>query len=266
MSIINPAFTGTAADMEFNMGNQRMLGNLSKISSYYALANYRITGRKHTGGPFSALGISIYNDQEGKYLNRSRIYLNYAWHANILTNTKISGGLSFGAMNYSVKGTPLSGNGSDLRADAAAGIQVYRKSFWLGVSVNQLFNSEVQPLQEITVLAPYMNIMTGIKFELGEKFCVTPSASLRFPLSGVSQLRYRNLYDVNLQVSLLNKIQAGLGFHDNEKMVITLGLENIIPAYGQIDFLLSYAFLVRENSNLSTPLLEIGVVYRKSRK
>jgi hypothetical protein len=252
---------GTYSDMELSMGNQRMRGNLSKISSYYALANFRIRFNDRYNIPFSALGIIFYNDQEGKYLSRNRLYLTYAWHTKIFRETNISGGLSIGAMNYSVKGTPLSGDGSDIRPDATAGFQVYRKSAYLGISVSQLFNSEVQPLEEITVLSPYINIDGGIKLHAGEKVWIKPTTSIQFPLYDASQLLYRNRFSFNVQMNLLNKFGTGIGLHNNEKMVLNLAVTDIFPWYGQIDLQLCYAFPIRKNSNLSTPLFEIGIVY-----
>ena len=208
----------------------------------------------------------FYNDQEGKYLNRSRFYLVYAWHTHIFEETKLSLGLSAGAMNYSVKGTPLSGNGSDINPDAAVGIQVYRKSTWLGLSVNQLFNSEVQPLNEITVLAPYMNISGGSRFSLNNAIELIPTGSFRTSLTDISQQQYKNQLSLNLRMNLFNRLEPGLGLHNNEKLVINLALNNLYPAYGQIGINLSYAFLIRKNTTLDTPLFELGIIFHRDNK
>jgi len=52
-SFVNPALAGTHTDIEVNLGNQRMSGNLSRIASYYALVNLRVRLGNRQSGPFS---------------------------------------------------------------------------------------------------------------------------------------------------------------------------------------------------------------------
>ena len=68
---------------------------------------------------------------------------------------------SYYAVNYHVKGTPLSGDGSDIKPDASVGFQLYTNEIFFGTSVNQLLNSELQPLQQITRLNPHLNFCLG---------------------------------------------------------------------------------------------------------
>ncbi len=260
-SLINPALAGTFARFELSLGNQRMLGNLSKVSTYYLNANYRITRQRNRRKPFSTIGIILYNDREGKYLNRTRFYALYSWHGTIRNELKISGGLQIGGMNYSVKGTPLTGDGSDLKPDASVGIQLYNPLFHLGLSVNQVFNSEVQPLEEIALLAPFLNILGEFKLEASEWLLIKPTLSFHFPLTNNDARYSRNLYDVAILFRLQEKLTIATGIHNSDRIALTAGINNILSSSGILDVYLSYSFVYKQSTNLSTPLFELGVNY-----
>lgn len=238
-----------------------MLGNLSKVSTYYLNANYRITRQTNRRKPFSTIGITLYNDREGKYLNRTRFYALYSWHGTIRNELKISGGLQIGGMNYSVKGTPLTGDGSDLKPDASVGIQVYNPLFHLGLSVNQVFNSEVQPLEEIALLAPYVNILGEFSIETSEWLMIKPSVSFHFPLKNNESLNSRNRYDAAIHFILQERITMVAGIHDSDRIAITAGINNLLSSSGNLNVYLSYSFVYKQNTNLNTPLFELGINY-----
>lgn len=260
-SIINPAWAGTYARLEMVLGNQRMLGNLSKVSTYFLNVNYRINRQILSQKPFSTIGITLYNDREGKYLNRTRFYALYAWHGTIRGNLRISGGLQIGGMNYSVKGTPLTGDGSDIKPDASVGIQLYNQVFHAGFSVNQVFNSEVRPLEEITVLAPYATVAADIWLKTTEWLVISPALSFQFPLTGEDSRYSKNLFDIVLLFKFQEKFSISSGIHNNDRIAITAGIDNLLQSTGNLHVYLSYSFVFRKNTNLSSPLFEIGISY-----
>jgi hypothetical protein len=238
-----------------------MLGNLSKVSTYFLNANYRVTRQTSLRKPFSTVGIVLYNDREGKYLNRTRFYALYAWHGTLRNNLKFSGGLQFGGMNYSVKGTPLTGDGSDIKPDASVGIQFYNPFFHLGFSVNQVFNSELQPLEEVTLLAPFANLLAEITLNTADWLCVKPSVSFQFPFSQQDERYSRNLYDASLLFRMQDRFSVLAGIHNNDRMVFGAGINNLLSASGNLNVYLSYSFVMKKNTNLSSPLFELGVSY-----
>lgn len=260
-SFLNPAMAGTFSTLELSLGNQRLMGNLSKVSSYYLSANYRITRQTNNRKPFSTVGIILYNDREGKYLNRTRFYALYSWHGTIRNDLKLSGGLQIGGMNYSVKGTPLTGDGSDIGPDASVGVQLYNPLFHVGVSVNQVFNSEVQPLEEITQLAPFLNFLGEIKLELSEWLIMKPIVSFQFPIIHRDERYSRNLYDATLLFNIQEKFTIATGIHNNDRLVLTAGLNNLLFTTGNLNVYLSYSFTFKQNTNLSSPLFELGICY-----
>ena len=127
LTMINPSASGIRYNYEFNLGNQRLLGNFNNLSSNYFIFNKRWKTYENTYYPFSSAGIIVYNDREGQYLNRGRFYIQYAWHARLTRKLFFAGGLKLGAVNYLVKGTPLSGNGSDYNVDGGVGFSLYNE-------------------------------------------------------------------------------------------------------------------------------------------
>lgn len=252
---------GTFANLELSLGNQRMIGNLSKVSTYYLNANYRITRQTYLRKPFSTIGVILYNDREGKYLNRTRFYILYSWHGTIKNELRISGGLQFGGMNYAVKGTPLTGNGADLKPDASVGIQLYNPVFHIGFSVNQVFNSEVQPLEEITLLAPFANVLAELRLETTDWLDLKPIISFQFPFSSKDTKYHKNLYDATLLFTIQDKFTLSAGIHNNDRMAFSAGLNNLLSETGNLNIDLSYSFVFKKNTNLSSPLFELGINY-----
>jgi type IX secretion system PorP/SprF family membrane protein len=259
--LLNPSAIGSLSKIELSFGNKRLLGNFSNISTYYFNANLRISPKKGINKPFSALGVLFYNDREGKYLNRSRFYLIYAWHGNLSQKIKFSGGFQIGGFNYAVKGTPLSGDGSDLKPDAAVGLQIYNSNFHVGISVNQVFNSKVQPLEEITILAPYLNITGDWKYKISEPLLFVPNFAVFIPLSAYEKNANKVLVDFNLNLTINQILFVSAGLHNNDMINISAGLGDILSSEKKLNIQLTYTFPFAKRTNLNTGFLEIGLGY-----
>lgn len=210
--------------------------------------------------PFSTLGAFFYNDREGKYLNRTRFYFTYAWHGNITKNIKIAGGFHVGGMNYSVKGTPLSGDGSDFAVDGAIGFSVYSKWFYLGGSYNQIFNSDIQPLEEIALLNPFYDISGSFNFKPAEVLRIRGIYSLRIPIE-----EENNLTDATLVMIYNEKVEVAMGMHNSDRLITSFALRNIFNDSRELNICLTYGYPFKA-VELNTNFLEIGIKYSFNRQ
>lgn len=261
LSLINPSTAGMEKDMDFTLGNKKHLGNLSKISTYMLNLDMRINSSKASmNAPFSTIGVFFYNDREGKYLNRSRFYLTYAWHGNISKNIKIAGGFHVGGMNYSVKGTPLSGDGSDFTVDGAVGFSVYSKWFYFGGSYNQIFNSTIQPLEEIALLTPFYDVSGSLNVKPAEVLRIKGVFSLRIPKEEGT-----NLADATMIITYNEKIEVAMGVHNNNRLINSFELKNIFNDSRNLNICLTYAYPFKP-VELNTNFLELGIKYCFDRK
>jgi hypothetical protein len=259
---LNPSTAGSNSKLELSLGNRRMLGNFSKISTYYFNANMRIQSGYGMNKPFSTIGVLLYNDREGKYLNRSRFYAIYVWHGNLTKQIRFAGGFQIGGMNYMVKGTPLSGDGSDIKPDAAVGVQLYNSSFHAGISVNQIFNSKIKPLEEITVLAPYINITAERKWYFSEDFLVVPNLALCIPLTEKDEhTTHKMLFDMNINLTIHERLFISTGLHDNDMINICAGINDVLSSESKLNIHLTYAFSPVRDVEINTDYLELGLVY-----
>ena len=253
---INPAFAGIRSDHEVYMGNQRLLGNFSNIATYFFNFNVKISRQVHSSDPFSCLGIYAYNDVEGKYINRSRFYALYAWHGQLTKMVRFAGGFALGGMNYSVKGTSLSGNGSAWAADATLGFCLYGTDFYGGFSINQMLNSKIQPLEEVTVLSPFLNVTGGYTHKFSDILEFTP-------LVNISYLPKQEEFLTDLLGQFLvggRYIIAG-GIYNTDKISITAGIKKIRISEGNMAVNLTYAF-PRKNAGLKTSISELALAYQ----
>jgi type IX secretion system PorP/SprF family membrane protein len=258
-SLINPAATGAEEKAEVSVEDQNLLGDFSKVSTFYLNASIRISPNNlRMNSSFSALGVMLYNEREGKYLNRSRVYLMYAWHGYLTRTLKIAGGLQLGVMNYNVKGTPLSGDGSDIAPDGIAGLWLYSKKFHLGASYNQLFKSKLQPLNEITILQPYFNFDGSYKLDLPANFCLIPSFSMR-----LSPEKKGTRIDFTTQLCYKDKIALATGIHDNFRMIHSVEIRNLLNENYPLSLCFTYGYPVVARE-ISTNFIEIGLRYSRN--
>lgn len=255
-AIINPAAAGAYADVELAMGNQRLLGNFSNISTYYLNANLRLPRKNiYRPTPFSVVGLYVYNDREGKYLNRTRFYASYVWHANISRKMMMSGGFYVGAMNYSVKGTALSGSGSDFAPDGIIGFRLYNEAFHFGVSYNQIFNSQIQPLMEVANLPPFLNFTGGFNYFVHHSLIIQPVYSVLAPVNGDKLLA-----DLSVIAAYKRNLRFILGVHNNNKFITSVEFRNLMDLEHGLNVALTYSFPL-VNTGLTTNFIELGVSF-----
>ena len=164
-------------------------------------------------------------------------------------------------MNYSVKGTPLSGDGSDLKPDAAVGVQFYNSSFHTGFSVNQVFNSELQPLEEITVLSPFLNITADKKWNISDQVLFVPGFAIQVPLTNQGSNKSKVLVDMNLNFTLYKRLFLSTGLHNNDMINISAGINDIFSADGKLNIHLTYTSSLVRKAEINTDFLELGIFY-----
>ncbi|HJX70943.1 MAG TPA: type IX secretion system membrane protein PorP/SprF [Bacteroidales bacterium] len=242
---INPASIGSDTKLGTTLGSRNHIGNFSSISTYFAGFSYSVKNPLKTDKPFNVLGLKVDTDQEGKYIARSRFYLAYAFHFKIFGDYYLSGGIDFGALNLSVKGTPSVGDKSEFVPDANSGIWFYKDDFHLGISVTQIFNGRLQPYQEISQMRRHINITVMKQFRINSYFAVRPSFLVRFP----SYLNYNADYSIECEVY---DFIGGFSLRHKLGGAFWLGVKNIGILGGKLEAVLCY------NTPLKRSLININ--------
>lgn len=231
-SIINPASCGSKAALEIQSGRQQHGGAWKNISTTFASAVFRIQEHKTN---FHVVGASFVSDKEGQYLNRSKFYITYAWHTQLTKKLSLSAGTSAGYFSYTVSESSANVSGGATAPDASLGLWIYTTAFYAGVSVNQIFNSELTPLQETTTLIRHFNITSGYSFNVTRSFSMKPCALIR----------YATTYPVDIDFAIIGTINRvftlGVNYRHHKSVVPVLGFEKLAIGNGSLKAMFSYA-------------------------
>ncbi len=260
-SLNNPAYIGHNSDMEIIAGNQRQGGNWSSISTYYTIFNIALPFIAKETNDHSVFGVKIIGDNEGKYIGRNRFYLSYAWRSQIAQKLYFQTGLDAGFYNYVVKGTDLSGNASAFAPDGNFGARIYNADFHAGFAVNQIFNSKLQPFNEVTQLHTHYSFSGAYKLKASDAFRLIPSSYVRW-----GNKNDRLDIDLNLKSIIDQMVSAGIGYRINKGYMFFAGLEKIDIFNGDISFYFSYSAPLNNSKYININTYEINLNYMIDKK
>ncbi len=252
--VINPASMGIHDRNEVFMGYQRPVNGFSGVSTYFCNLNFTPRLKKEASENMSTFGLRFLNDNEGAYINRMRFYGMYAFHTRIGRRLKISGGLELGGMNFSVKSTPTTGGASEFKMDANAGIWLYNNDFHVGFSVNQLFNSKIQPLDEQSILATHVNFTGSVTLVRTGILEITPHVLLTIPYYSDFSIH------TNLCALFYSKFITTIGWELGYNISFMLGIKDIHIYSNKLSLVISYTASTRKAA-LAVNYLEISLGY-----
>lgn len=231
-SAINPASVGSQRFFRGSVGHQRQGSNWTQVYTTYATAEMRITDAQEDG--FHAGGLAFWSDHEGQLLSRTAFYAQYAYHQRLLENMRLSVGLALGGMSYLVQGTDINPSGGDTSPDGALGLWVYGDGYFSGFSINHLFNSRLQPVEQRFRLATHYN------FTAGKTFLLTPDLDLTF----MTQSRFSSVRNVETDLAMRGvvsrKLVFGTNYRVNQSVVFMAGVEGFQVGWGEARCTFSY--------------------------
>jgi type IX secretion system PorP/SprF family membrane protein len=213
--LYNPAFAGSFRGMQFNAGARLQWTGFDGAPRSYMASGYG-TFKKRDG---MAIGGTIINDQMG-LINRNSIMISYSYHLKLNDHWKIGFGLSTGFVQYNIKAYNARPYDKDdifltssiLNAnafDANAGMLLYHKKFFLGISGQQLPSSKIHWDNTIGRLTPHYYIYTGFNQVLDKKkkeFVLQPSVLMRFNSPSPFEIEY------NLKCTYKSMLWLGVSF------------------------------------------------------
>ena len=253
-SLINPASIGVKSNYEILMGYQRPVSGFTGISTYHCNLSFVPYKIKASAKSKNMAGLRFFNDNEGAYINRMRFYGTYAFHTHINSRLNFAGGIEFGGMNFSVKATPTTEGASVFKADANTGIWLYNEKFHVGFSVNQLFNSVFQPIDERTVLPTHLNL-TGsyaiVKSDIAE---LRPHLLITYPLYSKAGVQ------AGLHGLFLEKIIAAVSWNHKTSISAMLRVNDLSIYKSNMNIILSYVTNTGKAA-LGINRMEISILY-----
>ena len=253
--LVNPASMGEKSGNEVLLGYQKPVSGFSGVSTYFCNISFIPYRIKPTSKNKSVTGLRFYNDIEGAYINRSRFYGAYSFHTAINNRLNFSGGIDFGGMNFSVKSTPTTEGASVFRADASAGVWLYNNSFHVGLSISQLLNSVLKPLEEKTNLPAHFNLSGSITLYSNENVEITPHVLFTFPYYDNVSVR------ACLNGLLFKRIITAAGWNRKTNVSLMLGVNELQVFGNGLNVVVSYATSVGKAS-VSINRWEFSIAYR----
>ena len=213
--LINPAASDSSYLYNVRFDNVTELGVFSNVGRFYLDADRRISsGDKNE---YHFLGVQIINSKQGDYINRSRFHARYSWYVPVSDGAALSSGISLGFVNYSFLTSQGGTGGSDLAPDGAVGIHYLRKNFAFGLSVQQIFNSVLMPVEQSFSLLRLYNIDVSKVFNITHELIFNTQAILQVPqrgdvVYGLTVLaEYRELFLLGVNNYFLRKTSVNLG-------------------------------------------------------
>ncbi len=185
--------------------------------------------------PHHGIGMVIVNDKTGSF-NRFSANVTYAYHLGLTPTTNLSAGFSAGITKVGIDrtkhdfsgtgdpfdpatGTSLNGEINKVRPDIGAGLWLYSKNYFLGLSAQQVipqkltFTDDAATFTEKGRLVPHIFFTGGYRFLLGEDFNVIPSFMVKY-ISGSSKTNFQP--EGNIKIQYLDLLWVGGSYrHDN---------------------------------------------------
>lgn len=225
--LLNPAATGITDRLPVSVSYRKMWAGITNSPSVqYLSSNAKVA-------PDMGVGARIFNFQAGP-LRKTGLEGTYSYHISLGTGeTKLSFGLSlllyqFNLSKSSIRPEDLTdevfmGDEQMFVPDAGIGTYLYGSNYYIGLSVPQLFQRNVDFKDDVIYQQKQVRhyyLHGGYVFEAGPDFKVEPSALLKFVESGIFQA------DINALVTYKDMVNFGLSFRSQEAITFQLGYKN----------------------------------------
>ena len=223
--VINPAVAGTKDYYQIR-SNHRF--------QWIGLSDPPLTNTLSIYGPHAKLpmgfGGYIYNDVTGP-TSRTGITGSYAYNIEIDQDIRISGGLSFGLMQFKLDGAQLTiKDVNDLAIqpvvynsyvpDASIGFYAYADEWYAGFSVSQLLNNKLTLFEEksgLNKLKSHFYLTGGYKYEINRDLVAEPSIIIKGTAPGIYT------FDLTARVLYQDMVWGGLSYRFSDAVSILLG-------------------------------------------
>jgi type IX secretion system PorP/SprF family membrane protein len=185
--------------------------------------------------PHAGVGFTILNDKTGP-LNRFAAYGTYAYHIGLSPTTNLSAGFSAGITNLSLDASKLnfgnstvdpavasSGVINRLKPDVSAGLWLYSKNYFVGLSAQQIIPQNVAFSDNVVSLTkgkliPHLFLSAGYRMEVSEDVSFLPSALIRY----ISPLPLG--FDVNAKFQYQDLLWLGASYRYQDGFAAMVGV------------------------------------------
>ncbi|MBN2522474.1 MAG: type IX secretion system membrane protein PorP/SprF [Bacteroidales bacterium] len=253
---INPAATGVSDGLPLTFTYRKQWAGIKgSPSTQYLSGDMNIAKSMGVGAKF-------FNYQAGP-MRKTGMELTYSYHVDLNPENKLAFGLSGLFYQFYLDKSRLTVEDTDddvfsgvdrmVVADASFGTYLYGEYYYVGISVPQLFNRNIdlktdKVLQEKQVRHYYL--FGGYKFFLNRYFTLEPSLMFKFVEAGLWQV------DVNARAEYKEMFSLGVSFRSSEAIIAQLGF-----AYEEFFIGYSYDFAIGDLHTATFGSHEVLLIY-----
>jgi type IX secretion system PorP/SprF family membrane protein len=234
--LLNPAATGITDRVPLAFSYRKMWAGVNHSPSLqYVSGDMLVAGNM-------GVGAKLFNYTAGP-LRKTGLEGTYSYHLALGSgDTKLSFGLSLLLYQFYLNKADLKvediddevfmGREQMFVPDASVGTYLYGKNYFVGLSVPQLFQRNIDLksdiiLQEKQVRHYYLH--GGYRFDAGSDITLEPSLLFKFIEAGIFQV------DVNALATYKNMVNFGISYRSSDAVVFQLG-------YKSDNFVVGYAY------------------------
>lgn len=225
--LLNPAATGITDRLPVSLSYRKIwLGIDNSPSVQYLSGNMLVT--KDMG-----VGAKLLNYQAGP-LRKTGLEASYSYHLPLGSgDTKLAFGLSLLIYQFNLNKSDLvvediddqvfMGTENMFVPDAGFGTYLYGTNYYVGLSVPQLFQRNIDLKSDIILQQKQVRhyyLHGGYIFEAGTDFKIEPSLLLKFIEAGIFQA------DINALVTYRDMVNFGISYRTEDALSFQLGYKN----------------------------------------
>lgn len=261
---INTAFAGKDSLIEARMLNRYQWTGITDAPRTF---NLSFQGRLKN--PKVGLGGIVFTDNAGP-TRRMGVNLSYAYHLNLTENWKLGLSVAAGALQFSIDGTRIELDEEDdpalysqLRSqlvfDASFSALVYRENFYVGVTLPQLLQNELDLFESLSEednkLEDHYYVTAGYRYDINDTWSVEPAILAKY----VSPAPLKT--DFSMRVIYGNKVWLGSTYRTQDAIAFFLGYNY----NNQLSIGYSYDMSTTEIRSFSASTHELTLGFRVAR-
>lgn len=268
--LINPGVAGTHNFVQLRANSRIQWLGMDDAPRTMSFSMYGPWKDKSMG-----YGGSIFHDDTGPD-SRTAINLTYAYNIALTDFIRISGGITFGLMQYKFDGSGIYigdevgddpvFNGSvesEYIPDASIGIYLYSTAFYAGIAAHQLFGNKLELYEtvdtisndETNQLKQHYYLTGGYHFVLNRDWIVQPSILFKTMFPNQYQ------FELNAKVTWQRMVWLGLTYRTSDALAVMAGYNYQNRIYIGLSYDITYSDLRRYTGG--TFEVMIGVRFNK---
>lgn len=220
MNWVNPGYTEPDAQISLNTIHALTSGNRGKVGLRIFDVSFKVSHDSLTVN--HTLKVLVSNELEGPYIQRPRLYGNYAISIPLSWDKSLYAGTSFGFAGSYIDASGVSAATNYTVPDGSIGLGFRSSRLDVGAAMQHVFNQRINSNVLAQQLKRYYHFHALYKVVLDEKFTLQPAVFIRYfrdipvQVNGSISVNYFDRIQLGIQVqnqagvTIVSSVQAPL--------------------------------------------------------